>query len=98
MIYVSPPGPEDRPERFVQACEAHVRRCGWPHLATVVETTPDRPLELREGWGQVLNAAATREAEIVVVHSAPHLGVDADDLEPLKAHFRQREVILVVIN
>lgn len=97
VIYVAPRRGASSVEAITQTCERFVQNRGWPHVATVVENNFSDTLDSREGWRKVLAHTST-EAEIIVVPSSAHLGLDEDEFQALKSELlQQREVLLVAV-
>ncbi|GAA0579673.1 recombinase family protein [Streptomyces crystallinus] len=95
IVYVSGTQSDAEAEARANVCRSFASVRGWPLVGTVIETTPERPLEVREGWAKVLAAVSSGAAEVIATYDPAHLGLDVEGFEALGAHLREREVVLV---
>ncbi|MFE9409358.1 hypothetical protein ACFYN0_11225 [Streptomyces sp. NPDC006704] len=79
-------------------CKHFAQVRGWPLAETVVETTPERPLELREGWARVMEAVSDGSAEVIAVYDAAQIGLGLDEFEVMQRDLRMREVVLTAVD
>ncbi|MFE9120903.1 hypothetical protein [Streptomyces sp. NPDC007172] len=95
VVYVSGAKSDEEAESRASVCRSFASVRGWPLVATIIETTPERPLEVREGWAEVLATVNSGSAEVIATYDPSHLGLDLEGFEALGAHLRDREVVLV---
>jgi hypothetical protein len=78
-------------------CLQYARARAWRITTHVVETTPDAPLEEREGWQLVTEALDAVRVRIVVVWSPETVGVDTDQFRSLQERYRDRDHVIVSV-
>lgn len=89
VIYLLPS--EERQQAAQESCENYLRLRGWPHLGTVLESTPDLPLWEREGWKEVMTA----KPEVVLVHSLIQAKMTAEEFAVMRNELINQEIVLV---
>ncbi|MEZ0090795.1 hypothetical protein [Streptacidiphilus sp. EB129] len=76
-------------------CRQYANARAWRITTRVVESTPERPLEEREGWQLVTEALDAVRVRIVVIWSPETVGVDADRFRSMQELYRERDQVVV---
>ncbi|MCC3772850.1 hypothetical protein [Streptomyces sp. UNOC14_S4] len=96
-VYVAVGDPHEA-ARQAASCRTYAENRAWRVVGTVIEPTPDLPLERREGWRRVNTSADGEAVEIVVVHSPDAVDADAGVFQCLSERFRKRQKVLVAVS
>ncbi|MBB5121358.1 recombinase family protein [Streptomyces eurocidicus] len=94
LVYVSHIRPEEA-ERLANNCRNYAKVRAWSVIETVIEETPDRALNAREGWKKVVATLKAGSGEIIVVPGPASVDTDVPGFEALKSEFRSHDAVLV---
>jgi hypothetical protein len=83
--------------RLEGQCREHAAQRAWRVVGTVMDNSPQTPLDAREGWRQVTGALAGGIVGIVVTWDPASVASGAAGFHALQAQFRAGGVVLVAV-
>ncbi|MDF3287866.1 hypothetical protein [Streptomyces silvisoli] len=96
LVYVCEPDSATA-EQLADLCRIHAAHRAWWVVDTVIEATPDAPLQQREGWQRVKAALARGSVDIVITWSPVSVAAGLAEFQVLQAEFRVNEAVLVAV-
>ncbi|GAA1913329.1 hypothetical protein [Streptantibioticus ferralitis] len=96
IVYVCEPDTATA-ERLADLCRIHAAQRAWWVVDTVIEQTPNAPLNKREGWTRVKAALDQGAVGIVITWSPISVAPGLAEFQVLQAEFRVNEAVLVAV-